>query len=233
VSPSIRSIARVLDDPNGIAAAAPVTASVAAANTGTAAVASLAAVSPTLNPNLTATITFTDDLGNYSYSLVDTTSALPTVNGVGTWTAGQPIALNGFALQLSGVPKSGDAFVVAKTTVPAGNNGNANALLALRDAAIVGQRALGAGVVAPGVNVTDAYAAALAAIGVRVQSAGLAADQSAAVANEAKTAVADKAGVNLDEEAARLIQYQQSYQAAARILQVAQSVFDSLLQIGQ
>ena len=232
VSPSIRSIARALDDPKGIAAASPVTATLAAANTGTAAVASLAATSTALNPNLTATITFTDDLGHYSYSLVDTTAALPTVNGTGTWAAGQPIALNGFALQLSGVPKSGDALVVAKTAVPAGNNGNANALLALRDAAIVGQRALGAGAVAPGVNVTDAYAAALASIGVRVQSAGLAADQSAAVASDAKTAVTEKSGVNLDEEAARLIQYQQSYQAAAKILQVAQSLFDTLLQVG-
>jgi flagellar hook-associated protein 1 len=35
--------------------------------------------------------------------------------------------------------------------------------------------------------------------------------------------------VNLDEEAARLIQFQQSYQAAAKMLQIAQSVFDSLL----
>ena len=44
--------------------------------------------------------------------------------------------------------------------------------------------------------------------------------------------MAEKSGVNLDEEAARLIQYQQSYQAAAKMLQVAQSVFDTLLQIG-
>ncbi|MGZ8259851.1 MAG: flagellar hook-associated protein FlgK, partial [Caldimonas sp.] len=88
-SPSIRSIARVLDDPKGIAAASPVTATLAAANTGTAAIASLSAVSASLNPNLTATVTFTDDLGNYSYRLVDTTAALPTVNGTGTWTAGQ------------------------------------------------------------------------------------------------------------------------------------------------
>src|SRR5207245_2583942 len=108
----------------------------------------------------------------YSYSLVDTTGALPTVNGTGTLVPGQPIALNGFALQLSGVPKSGDTFTVSKTMVPAGNNGNANAILALRDAQIVG-----AGGARPGVNVTDAYAAALATIGVRVQSAGAAADQ--------------------------------------------------------
>ena len=232
VAPATRSIARVLDDPKGIAAAAPVRAAMAAGNTGTAAIASLAAVSASLNPNLTATITFTDNVGNFSYSLVDTTSALPTVNGTGTFVAGQPITLNGFALNLNGVPKAGDSLTVARTTVPAGDNGNANALLALRDATFVGARTISPGVVAAGVNVTDAYAAALAAVGIRVQSAGLAADQSAAIASDAKTAVAEKSGVNLDEEAARLIQYQQSYQAAAKMLQVAQSVFDTLLQIG-
>ena len=36
-------------------------------------------------------------------------------------------------------------------------------------------------------------------------------------------------GVNLDEEAARLIQFQQSYQAAAKLLQTAQTLFDALL----
>jgi flagellar hook-associated protein 1 FlgK len=42
----------------------------------------------------------------------------------------------------------------------------------------------------------------------------------------------NKLGVNLDEEAARLIQFQQSYQASAKILQVAQAVFDIMLTIG-
>ena len=50
------------------------------------------------------------------------------------------------------------------------------------------------------------------------------------VAAEAELARSAKSGVNLDEEAARLIQYQQTYQAAAKMLQVAQSVFDTLLQ---
>ena len=72
VSTAARDMARVLDDPKGIAAASPVAATTGTANTGTAAIASLAAVSPSINPDLVATITFTDDLGNYSYSLVDT-----------------------------------------------------------------------------------------------------------------------------------------------------------------
>jgi flagellar hook-associated protein 1 FlgK len=233
VAPATRSIVRALDDPKGIAAASPVNATMPATNTGTATVASLAAVSASINPNLTATITFTDNSGNFSYSLVDTTSVLPTVNGTGSLVAGQPVSLNGFALNLNGIPKLGDSVSVAKTAYPAGDNGNANALLALRDATFVGQKTISPGVVAPGVNVTDAYASALASIGVRVQSASAAADQSAAIASDAKTAEAEKSGVNLDEEAARLIQYQQSYQAAAKMLQIAQSVFDTLLQIGK
>ena len=232
VSTAARDMARVLSDPKGIAAASPVAATTGTSNTGTAAIAALAAVSPSINPDLTATITFTDNLGNYSYSLVDSTGALPTVNGTGSFAAGQPIALNGFELRLSGVPKLGDTLTVARTAFPAGDNGNANALLALRDATFVGERAISPGVVAPGVNVTDAYASALAAIGVRVQSASYAADQSAAIASDAKTAVAEKSGVNLDEEAARLIQFQQSYQAAAKMLQIAQSLFDNLLTLG-
>ena len=232
VAPAISNIRRVLDDPAGIAAASPVTATVGSANTGTAAFASLSAVSTSLNPNLTATITFTDDAGGYSYSLVDTTGALPTTTGTGTWTAGQPVKLNGWSLELSGVPRNGDAIGVQKTAFPAGNNGNANAMLGLRDVPFVGQQTLAGGVVQPGDTVTDAYAAALAKVGVRIQSAKLSADQSASIAADAKMAQASKTGVNLDEEAARLIQFQQSYQAAAKVLQVAQSVFDSLLELG-
>jgi flagellar hook-associated protein 1 FlgK len=233
VTDAPRSIARVLDDPKGIAAASPVAATLNVANTGTASVTGLGAVSSTLNPNLSASIAFTDDSGNYSYSLVDSTGALPTVNGTGTFVAGQPIALNGFELRLAGVPKGGDTLVVARTAYAAADNRNANAFVAMRDSPFVGQRTVAPGVVAPGESVTDAYASALASIGVRVQSASYAAEQSDAIAADAKTAAADTSGVNLDEEAARLIQYQQSYQAAAKMLQVAQSVFDTLLQIGR
>jgi flagellar hook-associated protein 1 len=232
VGPAAAGMQRVLTDPKGIAAAAPVNATVAATNTGTAAVASVLATSTALNPNLKATITFTDNVGGYNYSLVDTTGALPTTNGTGTWTAGQPVQLNGWSLQLSGVPRSGDLVNVQKTAFPATDNGNANAMIGLRDAAIIGRQTLANGSVVPGDTVTDAYANLLADVGVRVQSAKLAAQQSATVATDAKAAVADKSGVNLDEEAARLIQFQQSYQAAAKMLQVAQSVLQTLLQLG-
>ncbi len=143
-------------------------------------------------------------------------------SGTGTWQAGQPIALNGFELQLNGVPANGDTLAVARTAFPASSNGNALAMAALRDATIVG-----------GENVTDAYASLMAGVGIKVQAARTAADISAAAASAAQAQVDAESGVNLDEEAARLLQYQQSYQAAAKILQVAQSVFDTLLNVAR
>jgi flagellar hook-associated protein 1 len=219
----------VLDDPRGIAAAAPVTATVANTNTGTASVASLQAVSTSLDPTLTANITFTSATGNYDWELRDASNALVS-NGSALWQAGTPIALNGFELQLAGVPANGDTLAVQKTAFPAGNNGNARALVALRDAALVGAVALGGGNLLPGASLTDAYTNAMTDIAVRVQGAHLTAQASGTVLAEAKAANDDVSGVNLDEEAARLIQFQQAYQAAAKMLQVAQSVFDTLLQ---
>ena len=209
----------VLADPRGIAAAAPFTGSAGAANTGTSSIASLVAVSPAYNGSLTANITFTSNTGNYAWTLSDGTS------GTATWSAGAPISLNGFALQLDGVPRSGDTLRVLPTVVVSGNNGNALAFSRLGNTPIVGLSAS-----SPGLSITDAYAAAISDIGVRVQSGKAAAASSQAIASEAETSRANKAGVNLDEEAARLIQFQQSYQAAAKILQVAQSIFDTLLQ---
>ena len=83
-----------------------------------------------------------------------------------------------------------------------------------------------------GMNITDAYASALASVGVRVQGGTTASKISTALAGEAETARSNEVGVNLDEEAARLIQFQQAYQAAAKILQVAQTIFQTLLQTG-
>ena len=229
VTRAANGMRRVLDDVRGLAAASPLSPSVATPNTGTGSVAALRVVSPAADPQLTATIRFTSDTGDYSWELRDRVSNALQSSGVGSWTAGTPIALNGFELELNGVPRSGDAFGVGKTLYPASNNGNALAFTALRDAALVGRGPLSGGGVSGGSSITDAYAAAMANIGVRVQGARSTADISGAVATQAEASRSAKSGVNLDEEAARLIQYQQSYQAAAKILQIAQSIFDTLL----
>ena len=64
------------------------------------------------------------------------------------------------------------------------------------------------------------------------QSGQARAATSAKVSAAASTALQGDVGVNLDEEAARLVQYQQSYQAAAKLLQTAQNLLDTLLQLG-
>jgi len=230
VTRAANSMARVLSDPRGIAAASPVTASVGGSNTGTATVSSLNVVNASIDPSLTATVTFTSGTGAYNWELRDSSNALVS-SGTGTWSAGQPIALNGFELNLAGVPANGDAFTVAQTPFPASNNGNALALANLRDAMLVGRVGNGSGGLTGGLNVTDAWAAAMADIGVRAQGAMTASSISTQVAASAKEAWSSRSGVNLDEEAAKLMFYQQGYQAAAKILQVAQTLFDSLLDV--
>jgi len=81
-----------------------------------------------------------------------------------------------------------------------------------------------------GVPLADGYVSLFSDIGTRVQGAQFATSFSANIASTAEAARANVAGVNLDEEAARLLQYQQAYQAPAKFLQIAQSTFDSLLQ---
>ena len=225
VGSAAQSMQSVLANTKGLAAASPFTGSANVGNTGTATIASLVAVNTAYNGTLSTGITFTSATGDYSWSMSDGTT---TTTGTGTWTAGTPIALNGYELNLTGVPKSGDKLSVVPTVAVASSNGNALAFARLGSAGIVAPSG-GAGPGGASQTITDAYAAALANIGVRVQGGKTAAGVSSASAGQAESARANKAGVNLDEEAAKLIQFQQSYQAAAKILQVAQAVFDSML----
>jgi len=227
---------RLLQDPRDLAAASPLVATAAAANTGSAVVSSLTMLTTPPQPSANATITFTSDSGDYTWQLLDSSNAVLS-SGTGTWTAGEAIPappddINGFALQLSGVPRSGDVIDVQPTpsAYMSANNGNALAMAALRDATLVGQTLQSDGTLSGGVTATDAYASAMADVGVRVQSADASATISASVSTQAEQAVSEVSGVNLDEEAARLIQYQQSYQAAAKVLQIAQSIFQTLLE---
>lgn len=225
VAAAASGMQRVIDDPRGIAAASPVTATLGVANAGTAAIASLSVKAPIASP-VNAVIKFNVDpgTGDTSYQISD--DGGNTYGAAQPFVAGQPIVFTDgggnalWEIAVTGTPAEGDLIQVDPTAVPGMSNGNALSMIALRDAAIVG-----------GATVTDAWSSALGEVGVRVQGAAGAARMSAAVANDAAARSTAVSGVNLDEEAARLIQYQQSYQAAAKMLQVAQSVFDTLLQM--
>ncbi len=227
VSQAAGQMRTLLSDPRDLAATSALIGTAGAANRGTANVQGLTVnAAPLPVADGTTTVSFTSDAGDYDWELRDSGGGL-MASGSGTWQAGRgipeaPTDINGFSLRLAGVPRSGDTLVVEPTPVSAraSNNGNALALVALRDSGIAGGR-----------TATDAWALALSDIGVRVQSGITAADISDAVAGQTELSRSAQAGVNLDEEAANLIRYQQSYQAAAKMLQVAQSIFDTLLDV--
>lgn len=230
---------RVLDNPAGIAAASPLTAATSVNNTGTASINSIYAVNSSFDATKAPiTLEFGDpDPTNpaniqYTLTLADG-SVLP-----GIWSPGQPIGNQpaagidlGFELRTNGVPRKGDKIALEPTVFTSTNNGNAKAFLNIQTEGFVGRQLLAGGGISPGSTINDAYAAAMSDIGARVQSANYLSGVSTSVAGDAETSRAGQAGVNLDEEAARLMQFQQAYQAAAKVLQTAQTLFDELMRI--
>ncbi len=199
--------------PRSLAVASPVVASAGTTNLGSLTLQTLLPQQANANLAQTVTLLFT---GAGAFNVAGTGTGNPT--GV-AYLPGQPISYNGWALTLKGSPQPGDTFTVQANAFPAIDAGNAHAMLAIRDLALF-----------DGAATTDGYAALISDIGVRVQSAGFASAVSRSIADNATKDQAAVSGVNLDEEAAKLLQYQQAYQASAKILQVSQSLFDTLIQ---
>jgi flagellar hook-associated protein 1 FlgK len=223
---------RELTHTDGIAAASPVVSKVDVGNKGTGALTSL----QVLEPDADLVLAVQTSSVVLRFTGPNTVSVTPPVDGTSslTWTPGQALTLGGVDLMIAGQPKpadvatgfAGDGFVLSATTQTRQNNGNALALAALADTAFVGRSGTGEG----GTTITDAYAAGITDVGTRVQGASTASEISTSVADQMELRRTAVDGVNLDEEAARLIQSQQAYQASAKVLQVAQSIFDTLLQ---
>jgi flagellar hook-associated protein 1 FlgK len=223
-SDSASNIAREFSTPRALAVASPVVGQMGANNKGSLQLTSLV---PRSNPasNVPVTITFT---GPGTYTRSDDLTNTPQ-----TYTSGQAIEgsfpatnpLTQWTLKLQGAPKAGDTFTVRAVTDPAAkvdpslNGGNALAMMGLRDAAMF-----------DGATMTDGYASLISQIGIRSQSANYSAEVSSNIAINAEQNRTGVSGVNLDEEAGKLLQYQQAYQASAKMIQVAQSIFDTLVQ---
>ena len=76
---------------------------------------------------------------------------------------------------------------------------------------------------------SDLFAQIVASVGSSVQSSELNKNSSEMIRDAAANAVSELSGVNMDDEAAQLIEYQQAYQASARVLQAARELFDTLI----
>ena len=78
-------------------------------------------------------------------------------------------------------------------------------------------------------SLADTYGALIADVGTKTHQAGSNASMQESLLAQAEAAKSEVSGVNLDEEAADLVRFQQAYQAAAQVINVANSLFDSLL----
>ena len=161
-----------------------------------------------------------------TYDVLDRGTTPPTTLAAAQpYTPGAPITVNGWEIKLQGTPKTGDTVVIGNALDPqygdtfTRNSGNASALMGLRDVKMFDESTL-----------SDGFAGAIAQVGTRTQSALYAADLSTTIAANLERDRTAISGVNLDEEAARLIQFQQAYQASSKMIQIAQNIFDSLIQ---
>jgi flagellar hook-associated protein 1 FlgK len=156
-----------------------------------------------------------------TYDILDNTA---TSVATGTYTSGKPInflpvGAPGFSLTLTGAPSQGDSVSIKQNNFANLSGGNAKAMMDLRDVTMF-----------DGAAMTDGYASLIGTIGIRSQSANYSADVSSNIAVNAEKNRTSISGVNLDEEAAKLLQYQQAYQASAKMIQIAQGIFDTLIQ---
>lgn len=232
-----RNIGVAVSKPEGLAAASPLLAVFDSGNLGGLGLENLSA--HTVGPHSAVEFRYNDANGAFDVYDISTGNLMvydsathsfsaATTETTSGWTAyapGQPLTFtsgtSSWSVTLRGIPSDADSVVIRppnSTESMRQNAGNAQALLALRDMPSY-----------EGVSLSDGYISVFSEVAAKVQAGRFAAEFSETKAVSAETARANVAGVNLDEEAARLLQYQQSYQAAAKFLQTVQSTFDTLI----
>ena len=209
-APAASSFAVALTNPAQIAAAGAIQTAASNANQGSATI-SAGTVLDASNPSLLAptTIQFTSPT---TYS----------VNGAGSYayTSGGNIAQNGWQVQITGTPQAGDQFTVQGNASGSGDNRNA-----LASAASQNQGVLAGGTI----SVNGAVSALITGIGSQAQQIGNAQTAQTAVTSQAQQSVQSISGVDLNQEAANLLQWQQAFQASAQALTIGNNMFASLM----
>lgn len=215
-----RNLDVLITDPTELALAAPVISAASNLNKGTASITAGTVTSGLpLNANLTqpVTITFT------SPTTFDVTGT-GTGNPVGVaYTNGGTISYNGWSAQINGNPKPGDTFTMTANTVGVSDNRNLLKMVDLQVAQTLNNNTT---------NYQAAYGQLVSQVGNSAQEMQINSAAQEVVVTQAKAAQEGFSGVNLDEEAANLMKFQQAYQASAKIMQTASDLFNTLLQIG-
>ena len=240
-----------LDQADQLAFAAPIRAKAELQNAGTGAIGqpdmktapspiSIAALQG-LFGNSGATLTFTDpdtvtiSGGTVGFSTVDNNTEPPTVDfssKAATIKLGQANSLvvgnadYQLEFSLSGTPKSGDIFKFDANQNGVSDNRNALKLVDLQTKQTVN---VDSNVAGSGMSFTDGYGELVERVGTLTAQARMDGEATTAILKQATDNRDSLSAVNLDEEAANLIKFEQYYNASAQIIQVARSLFDTLI----
>ena len=212
--------------PADVAAASPLKFSGSLANSGTAEVESLVVNSrsdlPLDNP---FTLTFDNSFGEEGlpgYVVTGGPGGFLPFDPAADF-AGKTFQLEGFGdaeIRLSGKPVDGDVVNIERNTEGTGDNRNLHALTELRTKnSLLGKST----------SLQDIFALSVSDVGIRTRQSQLSLETQEVLTGQAENAYKAKSAVNLDEEAANLLRYQQAYSAAAKVITVADEMFDILL----
>ncbi|MBA5638250.1 flagellar hook-associated protein FlgK [Duganella sp. LX20W] len=230
------SVKVVLSDRTKVALAAPIATAAPTTNAGTAKISAGSVDVNYLTPGnaLTAPLTLTYNKAANSLSgfpatqdVTVTVNGVPTVYPAGTpsipYTDGASISFGGISFSISGAPADNDTFTVGPNTAGVGDNRNGQLLAGLQTKNVL-----------DGGNATfqSSYAQMVNFVGNKTREAQISGQASDAAVQQATAAQQSVSGVNLDEEAANLLRYQQAYQACGKVMQVASQLFDVLMNIG-
>jgi flagellar hook-associated protein 1 FlgK len=131
---------------------------------------------------------------------------------------------NGWVAQISGKPAAGDVFSVGQNSNATGDNRNALLMAGLQT-----QNLMANGTA----NLGALYSQLVGDVGSKAQEMGATSQAQNNMVAQMVTSQQSVSGVNLDEEAANLMRYQNAYQASAKAMQIATTMFDTLLSLGK
>ena len=186
----------------------------------------------------------TPGLANGDITLVKTGTAneyqITDANGTSTFTvtppaegvlaqAGVPYSNYGFDFDIEGTPATGDTFTLEFNEGGFDDNRNGLKLADLQNGELVRKNVVTTAAADNHDTFNQAYSGLVSDIGVVTGQAITSASAFDALAEQSEAWYESLSGVNLDEEAANLLRFQQSYSASAQVLAAAQEVFDTLL----
>jgi len=206
-------------DTSLVAAAAPVRTAGALANLGTGKI-SAGVVSSVANLPLPGNVTFTYAQASNQFTVA---GAAPAA-GPFTYTAGSAISFNGLTVSFTGAPADGDTFTIVNNTAAVADN---------RNALLLGQLQTVPTVANGTASYQSAYSQLVSNVGNDTHEVQVQSTAQDSLVKQTREAQQSFSGVNLDEEAANLLRYQQAYQASGKVLQIASTLFDTVLQIGR